>query len=546
MAKRPLLTAKTKLVDGIRRNIADDTVAAPSTISQDKKIKEQGYTVGKTPTVVSDTNVRENLIPGIKSDAQQLLAPTQDQVQQQQAQQQQQTTTPDDNEYSQLYESIVGSSPSEDPYYDTEMKLLDDIKKTSDVQTRSYLDSLSQVYNTRRAEQQALTGAQQQGAQQLLMRGGGARSGSGSQLLSGIERQGIRELSMLDAEEQQLKASALAAQTDQNYKLLGDKLALMKEKRTEKLETVSSMWQAIVDEKKETQKAIDEVIESASKNGAPASVINAISSATDKGAAIQAAGDYLQEGSGTVGEYLFYKREAQAAGQVPMSYQAYADMDANRKRSVVNIGGNGIYSPNQEKVITRVDNAISNNPMYKKYNSMITFANNVNTALDSGNGVSDIAAINQFQKVIDEGAVTRDQDVKLIQSAQSLSNQLSLMTNRLKSGQQLSQTQRDQMRTMTNEMLAAQKNAVDNDPFIQSKRKELERNSIDVADTIIGGIDEATVGTGGDLIKQERDAENRVVDIAASNPEAEAAIRPLLEADVPFIEIVEALPEYFN
>lgn len=506
-----------------------------------------------TPTVISDNSIREEVIPQIKNEAQQLgINQPQGTAQNPGDAPQGQVSSSEtqdsaDNEYSALYQSVMGSTPAQDNVYDAELSLLDQVKATADASTRSYIDSLKQTYDARRAQVQASVGASQKGASTLLMSGGGYRSGSGSQVLSGIERAGIRELSTLDAEEQGLKAEALAAQTNSDYKVLGEKLGLMKEKRAEKLDTVAKMWQAQVDEKKETQKGINEVLKSASKNGAPASVINAISAATDQSSAIQAAGDYLQEGSGTVGEYLFYKREAQAAGQVPMSYQAYADMDANRKRSVVNIGGgSGTYSTNQEKVITRVDNAIANNPMYKKYNSMLTFANNVNTALDSGNGVSDIAAINQFQKVIDEGAVTRDQDVKLIQSAQSLSNQLSLMTNRLKSGQQLSATQREQMRTMVNDMLSAQKNAVDSDPFIQSKRKELERNSIDPTDTIIGGIDADTGGTGGDLIKQERDAESRVVETAASSPEAEAAIRPLLEADVPFLEIVEALPEYFN
>lgn len=544
MATRPKLTPKTKLVDGIRVNIADGAVAQPSTIGQEKKIKSKGYDVGKVPTVISDNTIREDVIPGIKADAQQMLAEPQGIASQQETPQGEQTQGTD--EYSQLYSSIMGTTPTEDPYYDTEMKLLEDIKKTSDLQTRSYLDSLSQVYNTRRAQQEAVTGAQKQGAQQMLFRGGGYRSGSGSQVLSGIERAGIRELSTLDAEEQQLKASALAAQTEQDYKLLGDKLDLMKEKRAEKLNTVSSMWEAIVEERKTTQKGIDEILKDAAKNGAPAHVQESILAATNQSEAVAAAGDWLATGSGVIGEYLFYKREAEAAGQTPLSFNAYADMDANRKRSVTIMGGTGTYNSNQEKVISRVDNSIANNPMYKKYNSMITFANNVNTALDSQNGVSDIAAINQFQKVIDEGAVTRDQDVKLIQSAQSLSNQLSLMTNRLKSGQQLSQEQRDQMRDMTNQMLAAQKSSVDNDPFIQSKRKELERNSIDPADTILGGIDENTGGIAGDLVKQEREAENKVIDIASSNPEAESAIRPLLEQNIPYLEIVEALPEYFQ
>lgn len=58
----------------------------------------------------------------------------------------------------------------------------------------------------------------------------------------------------------------------------------------------------------------------------------------------------------------------------------------------------------------------------------------VKASLSLGNGVGDIAAINALQKQIDEGAVVREQDVALIQSAQSLVGRLVTAEGKLKEG----------------------------------------------------------------------------------------------------------------
>ncbi len=144
------------------------------------------------------------------------------------------------------------------------------------------------------------------------------------------------------------------------------------------------------------------------------------------------------------------------------------------------------YSTGQEKFISSLNEKISKNDTYKKTNSMQTYANNVTSALSSATGVGDIAAINQFQKVIDEGAVTRDQDVKLIQGAQSLMDTLKTKIKKLEKGEALSPTLRQQMRTTVDSMYASQIKALNNDPYVKSQIKEAARNRVKPEDTIIG------------------------------------------------------------
>ena len=163
------------------------------------------------------------------------------------------------------------------------------------------------------------------------------------------------------------------------------------------------------------------------------------------------------------------------------------------------IGG---YTEKQRAAITKLNNDIvTKSETYKKTTSMRAFADNVIAALQQGTGVSDIAAINQFQKVIDEGAVTRDQDVKLIQQSQSLADGLKLKITKLQKGEQLSTTQRQEMRQLIESLYSNQVTALKKDPFIAAKTKEAELNEITIQDTIIGELSGFGGTTGGPQIE---------------------------------------------
>jgi len=154
----------------------------------------------------------------------------------------------------------------------------------------------------------------------------------------------------------------------------------------------------------------------------------------------------------------------------------------------------GGYDEEQNKKITSIDDKISKNETYKKTSNMRSYADNVSTSLSLQTGTGDLAAINQFQKVIDEGAVTRDQDVKLIQSSQSLINTLGTKIKGLTKGEQLSPALRSQMKAAVDGLYKAQIEALAKDPFINSKKLELERYGISVDDTIIGELGAYSVG----------------------------------------------------
>lgn len=87
-------------------------------------------------------------------------------------------------------------------------------------------------------------------------------------------------------------------------------------------------------------KDIAQVIKDAAKNGATPETIDAISKAQNLAEAVKAAGGFLQDvtTSGIVGEYLYYKKDAEARGVVPLNFDAYQTRDANRKARAAGTG----------------------------------------------------------------------------------------------------------------------------------------------------------------------------------------------------------------
>ena len=140
------------------------------------------------------------------------------------------------------------------------------------------------------------------------------------------------------------KMASAVAELESSFKK--DKISAVKdafeayEKAAEKREkalqdTIDATTKAIQAAQKANQEKKDEInkiVLALRKNGAPDDVVFEAMSATTPEAALYAAGDYLEEGSGVVGEYLYAKRQGYKG-----SFEQYSNEDANRKRTVVNV-----------------------------------------------------------------------------------------------------------------------------------------------------------------------------------------------------------------
>lgn len=368
---------------------------------------------------------------------------------------------------------------------------------------------------------------------------------------------GIKKVAELDSKMTSALAQMQAGFQEANYTLVEKSYKAFTDAQKVKQDNLDKISEQIAEALKQTneanqkeQESISDVLKSAVGAGASLEVQNAIRNATSLNDAIAAAGDYLAPTTGIVGEYALYKRQAIAAGQTPMDFNSYQTMDANRKARAAGVGSS-LYTPQQEKIIERIDRTVSGSAAYTATQSMQTFVNNTLSALSQETGVGDIAAINQFQKVIDAGAVTRDQDVKLIQGAQSLADTLTMKINKLREGDQLSPELRAEMKQTVTDIYNAQLQAIGKDPFINAKKKELQRNGIDENDTIFGQLTGLQANTGSEIIQSEAKAEATLKGYLARFPDKQNDIannikimEQQLGRSVSSSEFLEAFPEY--
>jgi len=407
----------------------------------------------------------------------------------------------------------------------------------NDPALKGLLDSISSQWESRIADMRRVNASRAASIQTTGVRLGSRYTGGAGGMFGGIiseeERQGIARISELEGQKNAALAAAKSAYENEQWDRYTTLVTVAEKNYDKQIKTLEDIQKQQADYDKRIQDAlkdeqenynkyvlspINDILKTAKKNGAPVDIINSINNAQSVADALNAAESYMQDipNGGVVGEYLFYKKEAIAAGQVPVDFNTYSDMDANRKRSVSNIFMEGGLNSKQLTALTKINENVSNNAMYKKTNTMQTFVNNTLSALSQRNGVSDIAAINQFQKVIDEGAVTRDQDVKLIQSANSFINKYwNAKKNKFISGDQLTENQRQEMRDIAVKMYQTQIKALQKDPYIIAKNQEAKMYGIDPNDTILGGLDE--YGSTADILLEKN--KNNPLDLDLNAPQ---------------------------
>lgn len=269
------------------------------------------------------------------------------------------------------------------------------------------------------------------------------------------------------------------------------------------------------------------LIDVASKNGATIQQLQAMQEALanhDYTAAAKAGGDALMTASGVVGEYYAYARDAKSRGIVPMSMDDYFTKDANRKAKVAaagatRLGGSQGLTKDQYKIITDINAVIMRSPVYKTVESAQAFVDGVRASLDEGTGLGDIAAINQFQKVVDEGAVTRDQDVKLVLGAQTVMDRLKTWKNRnINTGEVMNADLRKEMNGVMDALIKVKVERLKKSPEIASQLRIAERTGVSPEDTIIGNISSMSGTVGDEHINDAVKAKESVDAYIKANP----------------------------
>ncbi len=259
--------------------------------------------------------------------------------------------------------------------------------------------------------------------------------------------------------------------------------------------TLKSNMDALVTNNPALQAAA-EIAKTAAANGAPTDVLQKIASSTNLSDAYGAAGDFLAAGTGIVGEYQYYVRQAKAAGQTPLDFSAYQNIDANRKKSIAvtnNYTGTGApgtlskagqawvtavqngnatmtnvpaaykdevalglantdqtsYSPLAASRFSTASNRIVANfinlPQYQLTANGLPYLQRIDAAMQNPGSVSDQDLLDSLTKLNTAGNAISDAQVKLITDGRSWSDAASVFANKLGNGGVLSTNQRQQI-----------------------------------------------------------------------------------------------------
>jgi hypothetical protein len=165
-------------------------------------------------------------------------------------------------------------------------------------------------------------------------------------------------------------------------------------------DTIDTANAAITAKNAELQKQADaftasqtSAISDAAKNGAPASVINAMQSATNAGDVIAASGGYMQTSTDpTMNDYLIYSRQATAQGLTPTDFETYKSNEqyqtaysAEEAKTAADLAS-GTLTTQQNTAINTVNTELNNNSQVKQFQEV---ASNYSTMQSIPNGTTD-------------------------------------------------------------------------------------------------------------------------------------------------------------
>lgn len=359
-------------------------------------------------------------------------------------------------------------NPSFDPIVseksDEELKIEADYEQRkidTDAITAAQITSIQNRYAELKKKQREINESSLAATRSALLMSGAAQHDVYSdQNIQLRMKQGEEDLRALENEENDLIASAKAAALSNNWKLLEQKNAEIKQIRDEKGKVTEQINTFLIDAYKKasdtkaqvdkdqaigdiytsgitdtvgilaelkkrgydniTSKDItdtlknivppglDDLVKTLRENGAPPEVINKVLSSRTIQEAYESVPEiYLQKATGDLGEALAIKREMIEQGLVPPPIQDLLIQVANQKAKA-NIALSGL--PNN--VILQVDKLskdFDSSPIVKQYNEVLNKKLSVDTIIQSGvKGPADLALVFEFMKALDPTSVVRE------------------------------------------------------------------------------------------------------------------------------------------
>lgn len=155
-------------------------------------------------------------------------------------------------------------------------------------------------------------------------------------------------------------------------------------------------------------KEIGDIMKELAQNNAPLKIREDVSNATSIAEAYEKAGDWLETGTGIVGEYLKYKRDAIKANNPYISFNEFQNVDANRKAKATAATSTGLDNATLTKVES-IAKGFDSHKIVQNYNEVQNKFGSIQGIIDLGvGGPGDLALVYDFMKALDPASVVRE------------------------------------------------------------------------------------------------------------------------------------------
>jgi hypothetical protein len=201
----------------------------------------------------------------------------------------------------------------------------------------------------------------------------------------------------------------------------------------------------------------------------------------------------LPEDTSDYKNYLKVKAEFDAKG-IPITFNQYQDIEANRKRPVTNVSVNTGQQGLDNALKLRTD--FRNEPIYKGFEEVKSANNQIKQAAAMATPAGDLAAATKIMKILDPGSVVRESELGMAMAASGLEDRVKNYANMVITGQKLTPTQRKDFTDLGQQLynVSAEQFNVKRNEYASIA----ERNKLDV-DTAVGAT--APINQGGWRIK---------------------------------------------
>lgn len=435
--------------------------------------------------------------------------------------------------------------------YEADLSELDQafapLQKNLDASHANLLKSVTDIYAQMKNEAEQVTASDVRAATSIGLRLGGKYAPGGlNGLVSNAQKAGLERLKTIGLKETSVLAEAEQSYQDNNYKMFVEKRNELKDLRKDKQAELTKIQErAIADQKEfrlERQKReekftsdLNGILTDAGKNNAPPEVIDAIRNSKDVASAVKAAGEYLQSGSGIVGEYTAYKRDAVTRGLTPLSFDEYQTRDANRKlKQAAALNSAGL---NQTQMNTALKLSDDYEQRSKDFYTQRDSYNRVLASASDPSAAGDLALIFNYMKTLDPNSTVREGEFATAQNSGSAWDVIGAKYNKVKSGERLTQTQRDDFVKRATTLFNSSKKQ--QEATIKTFTDRAVKYGVP-ADLVVRDA-ESTSNAGQDIVKEQQGAKSTVDGYVSSNPAEAETIANLSANNYTDEDIVEYL-----